>query len=152
MSADLPWLLGVVLAAAAVLAAAKAHGRQVRLERERAGFDEVDFMADNPPFVEHLWERDRRIYWPAFAVAGLAVGAFRVATRGWALEVALDSLAAALLAGFFVAGLASVRRFALAQESARPPEWVRAAWRGSAAWWSLAVLLALSWVAFGVAR
>lgn len=141
-------LPGVLLGAAAVLAAAKAHGRQVRLERELAGFDAVDFMAENPAQVEAIWARDRRAYWPAFAGAGLGVLAARVALAPspWWL-VALEALAAALLGGFLLAGLASLLRFERARRgaAAKPAAWVAQARRGSAFWWGAALALALAW-------
>ncbi len=46
----------VVLASvAAFLAAAKSYGRQLRLEREVAGYWEVRFGGTNPPFVAAWW-------------------------------------------------------------------------------------------------
>ncbi|MCA1813406.1 MAG: hypothetical protein LC624_05590, partial [Halobacteriales archaeon] len=52
------------LAIVLMLVAAKAHGRQIRVERERAGFHDVSFMTDdNPPWVEQLWARDRKGFW-----------------------------------------------------------------------------------------
>ncbi len=57
--------LGVVL----LFLSAKSHGRQIRLEREREGYMEVDFMKENPPWVEALWRKDRRRYWATVPVA-----------------------------------------------------------------------------------
>src|SRR3989442_4389298 len=57
--------LGVVL----LFLSAKAHGRQIRLERELEGYMEVDFMKDNPPWVEALWRKDRRRYWATVPIA-----------------------------------------------------------------------------------
>src|SRR5206468_5677942 len=57
--------LGVAL----LLLTAKAHGRQIRLERELEGYMEVDFMKDNPPWVEALWRKDRRRFWATLPVA-----------------------------------------------------------------------------------
>lgn len=54
---------------ALMLVAAKVHGRQIRLERELEGYMTVDFRADNPPWVEALWRRDRIAYWIVYAVA-----------------------------------------------------------------------------------
>lgn len=64
----------VALAASVVtmLLAAKAHGRQVRLEREAAGHFSVTFGGRNAPFVEALWRRDRVRVW-GVAGASLAV-------------------------------------------------------------------------------
>src|SRR2546422_4443113 len=57
--------LGVVL----LFLSAKAHGRQIRLERGLEGYMEGDFMKENPPWVEALWRKDRRRFWPTFALA-----------------------------------------------------------------------------------
>lgn len=65
-------ILLVPASLALILAAAKAHGREVRLAREAAGILQVDFGRDNGPFVNALWRRDRRRYWtllPALALA-----------------------------------------------------------------------------------
>jgi len=60
--------LGIAL----LLLTAKAHGRQIRLERELEGYMEVDFMKDNPPWVEALWRKDRRRFWITLPVAIVA--------------------------------------------------------------------------------
>ena len=65
------WWLAVAATVALILAAAKAHGRQVRLEREQQGHFRVDFRTRNPPAVEAIWRTDRRIFWPVFAVVAL---------------------------------------------------------------------------------
>src|SRR2546426_10713554 len=79
----------VVLASvAAFLAAAKSHGRQLRLEREVAGYWEVRFGGTNPPFVAALWRRDRVRFWAITLPLGLAWLACRLAqpgSRWWAL-------------------------------------------------------------------
>src|SRR5438034_2845345 len=73
----------VVLASfAAFLAAAKSHGRQLRLERELAGYWEVRFGGTNPPFVAALWRRDRVRFWAITLPLGLAWLACRLAQPG----------------------------------------------------------------------
>jgi len=57
------------LSVAVFLLAAKAHGRQIRLERELEGYHEVVFDGTNPPFVETLWREDRAVYWMLFPIA-----------------------------------------------------------------------------------
>jgi len=44
---------------------AKTHGRQIRLERELVGIDNVDVRRETPnhPWVEELWRKDRVHYW-----------------------------------------------------------------------------------------
>ncbi|HVM45143.1 MAG TPA: hypothetical protein VM582_04340 [Candidatus Thermoplasmatota archaeon] len=123
----MPVWLGALAGVAALLAAAKAHGRQVRLEREAAGYRSVVFGGDNPPFVERLWRRDRLRYWgfvPPFALAG---GAAAYAAAGaWPLALVAALLWAPTL-GFFFAGLWSFG----AQRG-----------RGGVGWWLLAAALA----------
>jgi len=57
------------------LAAAKLHGRQLRLEREHAGVMSVDFRrrSENPPFVVALWRKDRWTFWPVAAAVAIAL-------------------------------------------------------------------------------
>src|SRR5262245_44097853 len=63
----------IVLSLGTFLLAAKAHGRQIRLEREREGHMHVTFGKENHPFVEKLWSRDRKIYWSTAATCALIV-------------------------------------------------------------------------------
>ena len=66
------WLtLGI--GAGAVLAAAKAHGRQLRIERELAGYFQVRFGGQNPEWVEAFWRRERAYFWSTAVVLGLLV-------------------------------------------------------------------------------
>ena len=67
-----------------LLLTAKAHGRQIRLERELEGYMEVDFMKDNPPWVEALWRTDRRRFWatlPVVIVVTSAAGLLTLPSR-----------------------------------------------------------------------
>jgi hypothetical protein len=127
--------------AALVLVAAKAHGRQVRLEREQKGVFHVDFRRGNPAVAEGIWRRDRRTFWASFAGLALAGGAFAAAGRPEGLLPALGFAAA-----FVVAGLASWVRLTVRKEGPLP--WRRRAQAGSALWWSAvaaaALLVALS--------
>lgn len=122
-------LLGTGLVA--TLVAAKAHGRQVRLERERAGIFEVVFGGDNPPFVEALWRRDRVRYWTAFPLFLAASGALLWLAWGAGAHL-LAAFAWAAVGAFTLAGL----RHAAA--------WSGEARRGTAAWWALVALSALA--------
>lgn len=74
-----PVLAVLILSLATMLLAAKAHGRQLRLEREQMGIHHVEFGGTNPPEVEALWRRDRRRFWPTTAVAFLALAAWAYA-------------------------------------------------------------------------
>jgi hypothetical protein len=149
----------LLLSLALLLAAAKAHGRQVRLERELEGHREVVFGGDNPPFVEALWRRDRRRFWTVVPLAALAMGAWlwlgdagRAPLPGlFARDPTFGlSLAALVLwpltAGFLVAGVRSAAhlRARLRERPDADPAWRREAWRGSVRWWSLVAALALA--------
>jgi len=127
-----PAWLGALLGVPALLAAAKAHGRQVRLEREAAGYHEVRFGGENPPFVEALWRRDRVRFWGFVPVAAAALGGGAwLLTRSWALALVAALLWAPVL-GF---GFAGLRSYA-AQRG-----------RGGVGWWLLAAALATASVA-----
>jgi hypothetical protein len=140
----------LVLSGVTFLVAAKAHGRQVRLERERAGHTRVVFGGDNPPFVEALWKRDRIRYWAAAAIA-FAVAAVLVLVAsssglprplgGGALGAAWTMLFLPLVTGFVVCGTASLAGFLTTR--AVDPRFTTEALPGSAAWWSI-VLTALA--------
>ncbi|HEX8439542.1 hypothetical protein [Archangium sp.] len=140
----------LVLSVVTFVVAAKAHGRQVRLERERAGHTHVVFGGENPPFVEALWKRDRIRYWTAaalvFAVAALLVLAASSTglprpLGGGALGAAWTMLFLPLVTGFVVCGTASLAGFLATR--AVDPRFTTEALPGSAAWWSL-VLAALT--------
>ena len=74
----------------AFLAAAKAHGRQLRLERELAGYLHVTFGGKNPAWVEALWRRERLYFFSLAALFLLAAIAFRVlGSRQWPLPLGL---------------------------------------------------------------
>lgn len=122
------WLT-TLLSFVAMLVAAKVHGRQIRLERELQGYMNVDFRANNPPWVEALWRLDRIQYWAVYAAAAatclLVFGALYALGResqvaawwGDADSVALvwATLAVALIlwsliAAFVVNAAASLRR------------------------------------------
>jgi hypothetical protein len=66
-------LLPLVLNVALLLAAAKAHGRQMRMERLAQGYAIAGFQRGvNPPWVEARWAWEWRWFWmlyPLWAVA-----------------------------------------------------------------------------------
>jgi hypothetical protein len=112
------WLV-IAGSIATYLLAAKAHGHQIRLERELAGYFEVVFGGNNPPFVEALWARERVIYWSITAsLAVLAAAyAFAASKLGWPLPLARSWIGVALLVivwpmigAFIASGLASAGR------------------------------------------
>jgi hypothetical protein len=136
--------------------AAKAHGRQIRLERELEGHHHVVFGGINPTFVEALWRADRVRYWSI--VAGLAVGVlclFALArARGWQWpfwgggggSVAWLVLWGAPVVSFVTCGLWSLGRFmraVAAKAGVVDAGWVSEAVQGSTAWFAAAVLAAV---------
>ncbi|MEA3137269.1 MAG: hypothetical protein QOJ26_1911 [Thermoplasmata archaeon] len=148
----MPWWLIVVATVALVLAAAKAHGRQIRLEREQQGYFRVDFRSQNPAAVEAIWRTDRRVFWPAFAA--LALAALVLVALLWSIlgaqygvAAAAFGLACAFAGAFVVAGLVSWIRMAGRDQGPLP--WRRRAMVGSAGWW-LAVAAAATLLALAV--
>lgn len=152
------WL--VALASVALfLAAAKTHGRHVRLERELAGHWGVDFQsAYGHPVVSELWRRDRVRFWALAPAAGAALGAIvLLATRAWPL-----ALVGALLWGPVVAflslALQSLVRLrarvasdadAVRAVEAWAPGWRASERRGTRAWWSAVGALLVAVLALG---
>lgn len=160
----------VLLAASVVtfLAAAKAHGRQLRLERELEGYHRVIFGGTNPPFVEALWRADRVRYWSTAAGVAVLVLGLYVLTRlqGWRwpfLHGGRGSLVwlvvwGSLVVAFLTCGLWSLTRFlhTLSEKAdggslQADPAWVSEALRGSA-WWFTAAAVATVLVLFASTR
>lgn len=157
----------VVLVASVVSfgVAAKAHGRQLRLERELAGYPHVVFGGTNPPFVEALWRQDRMRYWSQVAgLALLTVGLFAVArSRGWSWPflgggggaVAWLVVWGAPVVAFFTCGVWSLARFLSAapgRAGTVEAEWVRSALVGSVGWFAAALVAAGGVVIIGTRR
>jgi len=145
----MPWWLAALATVVLVLVAAKAHGRQVRIEREQQGVFAVDFRRQNPAPVEAVWRADRRLFWPSFAgAAGLGsvlvlFTALRPADLAWGFGFVL---AWAFALAFVVAGLSSWAR--MVRRNQGPLPWRRRANAGSVGWWlgvaALAALVALA--------
>src|SRR4051812_1206685 len=110
MRTALLWIASVAL----FLIAAKAHGRELRLEREAAGFFHIVFGGENPSFVDALWRAERIRFWtlaPLFALASALV--LRRLGVPWN-TVTLAALAWSPVVAFTACGIASlVRRGAL---------------------------------------
>jgi hypothetical protein len=112
----------------AFLLAAKAHGRQLRLEREKEGILSVTFGGKNPPFVEALWARERWLFWGCTVL--LALGA---AVLLWRTELQPNAFAVLALcptAAFCVTGFLSFFR--------------QGAPMSSLPWWGVALAATLS--------
>ena len=61
-------MIGMILASIALFfASAKAHGRQLRLEREFEGHYSVQFGGKNHPWVDALWRAERYRFWSLLA-------------------------------------------------------------------------------------
>jgi hypothetical protein len=124
MKTGIVWLSSVAL----FLLAAKAHGRELRIEREAAGFPHVVFGApDNPPFVEALWHRERIYFWALTVGLALLVSVKLIKMDVPTGLTALVVLTWAPSASFLGLGLWSVARRGFTMEGAG----------GSVAWWSL---------------
>lgn len=121
----------VLSSAALFLLAAKAHGRELRIERQAAGYHHVVFGSpDMPPFVQALWQRERVYFWALTAALALGAGLllFRMdAPKGISAVVLLTWVPAASFLGL---GLYSLARRGIAAEGAG----------GSVAWWGLVLL------------
>jgi hypothetical protein len=125
---------------AAFLLAAKAHGRQLRLERQLEGHLSVTFGSPNHPWVEALWQRER-VWFAAItvALAVLALGYSVVAARAsWPAPLAgadgrsllgsgLMVMAWPFVLAFIATGVASLVR--LLGRGGQAELW------GSGAWW-----------------
>jgi hypothetical protein len=122
------WVLLGMSLVAWILVAAKAHGRQIRLEREALGFFHVDFRGENPPEVEAIWRRDRRLFWATLASLGAILLAAGLGLGDLRLSVA--AVPVAFAASFVVAGLASWSRLGGSD------------WR-SFGWWTLVAAAAV---------
>ena len=148
-------VLGIVL----LFLTAKAHGRQIRLERELEGYMEVDFMGENPPWVEALWRKDRRRFWTTLPIAAIvlaAVGILVLPVRFGTEPLGSPILGAVLLAGalwpfavsFTMNGIQSALRLRTAlremppdgahgtRSRAEPGPWLASAIQGTILYWA----------------
>jgi hypothetical protein len=147
------------------LVAAKAHGRQLRLERELEGYHRVIFGGTNPPFVEALWRADRVRYWSIAVALSVGVLGLYALTRalGWRwpfLHGGSGSAAwlvvwGAPVVAFLTCGFWSLTRFLQAAaeklDGAVDGAWMRESLQGSA-WWFTAAALATVLVLFASTR
>jgi len=122
--------LFVLTSAVFFLLAAKAHGRELRLERQAAGFQHIAFGSpDMPPFVQAMWHRERVSFWTVTVLLAIVVGAKLLASDAARGATALVMLTWVPAASFLGLGLWSLWRKGLSTDGAG----------GSLAWWSLVV-------------
>ncbi|MEZ4428786.1 MAG: hypothetical protein R3A51_13975 [Nannocystaceae bacterium] len=135
-------ILLVATSVATFVLAAKAHGRELRLERIVAGVDVVRFGGVNPPFVEALWAAERLRFWTAAPLLGLLVGVALARLGASRTIVAAASVVWAPTVVFVALGLASFWRAGGID---------RAGALASVGWWSLVLVSAglVAWVARG---
>jgi hypothetical protein len=123
MRSAVQWFATIAL----FLTAAKAHGRELRIERQALGAEHVVFGGSNPPVVTALWRAERVRFWtvtPIVAIvfcaglwrAGATTGTVVQAAVGWAPSLA-----------FTLLGLASIWRVGRVS---------RAHATGTIAWWT----------------
>jgi hypothetical protein len=158
----------IILLGASVVAfllAAKAHGRQIRLERELEGYHRVVFGGVNPPYVEALWRADRVRYWSIVVGVAVTVLGLYALTRaeGWRWpflhggggSVAWLVVWGSLVTAFLACGLWSLTRFlhAVSEKLAGAVDaaWLSESLQGSA-WWFTAAVLATVLVLFASTR
>ena len=152
------WVV-LILTIVTFLIAAKSHGRQLRLERELAGYHHVTFGGTNPPFVETLWQKDRVEYWRTFAAILILFAAYAVAAMWFNLPLPFGNNDAAERAGgllvlgflwtfiltFTIVGMMSLMRLrqAMSQSTMADSAWETQAIVGSAMWWSAVIALSV---------
>jgi hypothetical protein len=115
---------------ATFILAAKAHGRELRLEREAAGILRVVFGGENPVFVETLWAAERLRFWIATPLLALTLAVALVIAGASRSTIAFASLLWAPSVVFMVLGLSSIVRAGGCE---------RAGLSGSVGWWALMV-------------
>ena len=130
---------------AAIVSAAKTHGRQVRLRREAEGHMEVAFGQDNGPFVNALWRRDRIVFWCAFGtlVAGLGVAPLLVWWDDFSVGRAVANFLMATGSAAVLAFVGTAIGWAVALlRSGRRVGHIK--WWGTTGWVVLSLVLALA--------
>lgn len=115
---------------ATFILAAKAHGRELRLEREAAGILRVVFGGDNPAMVEALWSAERLRFWIATPLLAVTLGVALFIAGSSRTTIAVASLLWAPAVVFMVLGLCSILRVGGLE---------RGGLTGSVFWWSLVV-------------
>jgi hypothetical protein len=115
---------------ATFILAAKAHGRELRLEREAAGVFKAVFGGDNPALVEALWSAERLRFWIATPLLAVTLAVALIIAGASRSTIAFASLLWAPAVTFMVLGLCSILRAGGCG---------REDLNGSIAWWALVV-------------
>jgi hypothetical protein len=123
----------VVSSVSLFLLAAKAHGRELRIEREVAGVAHVVFGGQNPPVVEAIWRAERVRFWIATPIVAAALAGLLAARGAPGLRIGMAAASWAPSLVFTVLGALSVVRAGGLARGGLP---------GSAAWWSLVAIAA----------
>src|SRR5687767_7814613 len=153
----MPFWIAAIASALLFLAAAKTHGRQLRLEREQRGYRDVRFgTGTNPPWVEALWRRDRIRFWTTTGLLMLTAtlltigpallprsGALEAGDWGLALTAALVWAPTTAFLALAILSRARLARDADTDAAIPPadPNWRRSATRGTLFWFATDALL-----------
>ena len=143
-------MVGLILASIALFfASSKAHGRQLRLEREFEGHYSVQFGGNNHPWVEALWRAERWRFWSLLAACEIIMFVFSIRHPfSWKLLL----IAIGWIPSFafsFTGGLSLLRltkaiiartRSSTAHINLRP-DWAVSAIITSSLWWILVLIL-----------
>ncbi len=143
-------MIGLLIASIALFfAAAKAHGRQLRLEREFEGHYSVEFGGKNHPWVEALWRAERFRFWilvAAFEIPALVLSFMTsfnwkilLLLIGWIPSFAFSITGALSLLRLTKAIIARTKS-STAHINLRP-DWAVSAIITSALWWLLVLVL-----------
>ena len=128
---------------------AKAHGRQLRLEREFEGHYSVQFRGGNHPWVTALWRAERWRFWCLLAACEIVFLLFAlrhafswnllVVSMGW-IPSFVFSVTGALSLWRLMMAIRGRMKSAASQTQALRPDWAVSAILTSAMWWTLVLI------------
>jgi hypothetical protein len=119
------WMVSVV-SAVLFLVAAKAHGRELRLEREAHGIELASFRSASPA-VQALWSAERARFWSFFVPLAIGLVALSFRLDLGHVNGALSALAWAGAGAYLASGVWAIGRRAVLGGAS--------AWEGSLGWW-----------------
>ncbi len=146
-------MIGLILASIALFfASAKAHGRQLRLEREFEGHYSVQFGGKNHPWVDALWRAERWRFWCLLAACEIALLALSLkhpfswklllVAMGWIPAFAF-SITGGLSLLRLTKAIIARSRSSTSHINLRP-DWAVTAIITSSLWWILVLILVLA--------